>query len=391
MKKHFKTRRQLITAVCLLAGVMLLTVSVYANYDNASGYTSYKNAVKDLLLRTDNFTAGADLKLEFDGDLIEYDKYYVQYAGKDGYVAKTEHRAEGEEPVGTEVYQTADTDTLADPVTKTYNRYDSSYDSYGNILGVSKDDKQSMKLIRFMELSADLLVGDLKNNVVLLSKTDGEREYSIDVNKDQMPEVVNAGISLIFGASNATGDAQQHDGYVEYEDEQAVMKLYFKETGQEGLYDLCNNGWDNDEIERLYGSEEEFMEEYDRISGGMYRKYEKIFADKYGSKGVLYVKYDGETEHYGSELEFLTENRMLQDNWLRLMGEDPYIENVKMTVRFDDKDRIVENNIEGTMTGTDEKGSVHRAVLSVRIKLGDYGKTVLDKFDSTGYKEEVFY
>ena len=45
MKKiHFKQKRHFVTAVCLLVGMMVLTTSVYANYDNANGYSNYKSA-----------------------------------------------------------------------------------------------------------------------------------------------------------------------------------------------------------------------------------------------------------------------------------------------------------------------------------------------------------
>ena len=63
MKKfQFKQKRHMITAVCMLVGLMVLTTSVYANYDNASGYSNYKSALKNLLLETDNVTLDADVE-----------------------------------------------------------------------------------------------------------------------------------------------------------------------------------------------------------------------------------------------------------------------------------------------------------------------------------------
>ena len=72
MKKfQFKQKRHFVTAVCLLVGLMVLTTSVYANYDNANGYSNYKSAVKNLLLSTDNVTIDGEFGFYLDGELME--------------------------------------------------------------------------------------------------------------------------------------------------------------------------------------------------------------------------------------------------------------------------------------------------------------------------------
>lgn len=50
-----QARRRLV--VCLVAGVLLLAVSVGAAFGSVNGYDRYKQAAKDLLLREENFTA----------------------------------------------------------------------------------------------------------------------------------------------------------------------------------------------------------------------------------------------------------------------------------------------------------------------------------------------
>ena len=70
MSDKFKGKKHFRTFVCLGIGIVLLTGSVYANYDNATGYMSYKNAAKKLLLEEEsigNYTLSADVSVQVDG------------------------------------------------------------------------------------------------------------------------------------------------------------------------------------------------------------------------------------------------------------------------------------------------------------------------------------
>jgi len=69
--KHFTT------LVCLLVGMLVLTSAVYANYDSANGYSSYKNALKYLAFEADNVTADVELRMDIDGE--EYAAAGVMY------------------------------------------------------------------------------------------------------------------------------------------------------------------------------------------------------------------------------------------------------------------------------------------------------------------------
>ena len=58
-------------------------------------------------------------------------------------------------------------------------------------------------MIRVVELMADAFVGDIKNNFVLTEKTDDSKSYSVSLTESQIPEIVNAGVSLVASSMAA--------------------------------------------------------------------------------------------------------------------------------------------------------------------------------------------
>ena len=63
-----KSKRRL--GICLAVGILVLAVSAAAAFGSVNGYARYKQAVKDLLLREDNFTVQAQTHLSVDGERL---------------------------------------------------------------------------------------------------------------------------------------------------------------------------------------------------------------------------------------------------------------------------------------------------------------------------------
>ena len=59
-------------------------------------------------------------------------------------------------------------------------------------------------MVNFVELIADTMIGDLKNNIIYVSGDDNSSTYEMNLDAIQIPEVANAGLSVMF---NPTGDA----------------------------------------------------------------------------------------------------------------------------------------------------------------------------------------
>lgn len=198
-----KHRKHFITLVCLVVGMLVLTTAVYANYDDAQGYTNYKNALKHLAFKADNFTADYDAKIMIDNDAVNtFSGNFKCADGDRSHFEKSKDTFDGEEYIS-EYYTYTYGDTYYSYHPKTNKYYKGEIYNEGNATLMGTDDATTKKAVRFAELLTDTLVGDLKNNVILESSKDGIKEYSIQVSGNQIPEIVNAGLSLAFTASNS--------------------------------------------------------------------------------------------------------------------------------------------------------------------------------------------
>ena len=362
-KKHFRT------FVCLVAGVMMLTTAVYANYDNASGYSNYKNAVKQLILEEDNYSAEFGASLDVDGTLVGKTEGTIKNAGTDYSVYNNTMEAGSSENVNE--YYTYKNGGINYNYYPESNKYH-SYEGDANSKLIDLDDATAQKAVRFVELLADTFVGDLKNNFVMVSDEDGVRDYVVNISGSQVPEVVNAGISLMFTTYNNESNMA---GSIMYEDYDATRSAYYTEkTGKTYVLPDYENFTDEE-----WKAEDEFFSE-------LYARYDDVMTDK-GYTGVLFVKTDGSYVYYDTYEEYClneTVSPASSDNILTLLGDDPSIECVNCTIKLDEQGRLLENSYEAALSGMDSKGTVHTVIMNIEGSIFDYGNTIADVFDPTG-------
>lgn len=227
--------------VCLVAGVLILAVSAGAAFGSVNGYSTYKEAVKALALKTDNVTMAGSMKATLDG------KEFVSMTGemaidgknKSSHVISSEFGGQKNESYDTTI---GNTDTWFNADSKYYREYtydnDQTAEDRNNLLGVSADDEMSKRMVNFMEIAADTVMGDLKNNFVQLGKDGDKTQYQIEISKDQVPSLVNAGLSL-FAYSVAADEGS--DWGVYYEDYSASeLNAYEKLSGNKLSEDFRN-------------------------------------------------------------------------------------------------------------------------------------------------------
>ena len=200
-----KSNKRLKAVISLGVGVVLLTGAVFANYDSASGYTTCKDSLKKILY-ADNLSVDITAKATVDGsDLYNlYTTNKFNLGGNPSYRSETTtednsvnggesywHLSQHQDNLGIEKYQNGDPYIYkTDP-----EYYGNEKNLGGQIFGT--DDISTSKFIGFAESIGDVLVGDLKNNLVPVSNEDGVRTYSMTLSRDQMPSYVNSGISLM--------------------------------------------------------------------------------------------------------------------------------------------------------------------------------------------------
>lgn len=200
-----KSNKRLKAVISLGVGVILLTGAVFANYDSASGYTTCKDSLKKILY-ADNLSIDITAKATVDGsDLYNlYKTHKFNLGGNPSY--RSETTTEDNSVNGGESYwhlaQHQDNYDIGKFQNSDSFIYETDPEYYGNEKNLGEqifgtDDISTSKFIGFAESIGDVLVGDLKNNLVPVSNEDGVRTYSMTLSRDQMPSYVNSGISLM--------------------------------------------------------------------------------------------------------------------------------------------------------------------------------------------------
>lgn len=366
--KKLKTKRHGMTALCLLLGLTMVTSAAYANYDDAKGYSSYKKALKNLAFYEDNFTMDGRFEFLVDGKVLESVEGKFQMDGKDYFIEMGRLGSDGKSSESNISRQ----ETYKDGSKVTYYPEDDSYithDFYNYDIRGDFSDPTSEKAIRFAELFMDTMVGDLKNNFVLVSNEDGRREYSVELSKGQIPEIVNAGLSLIFTANNTSMEGSR-GGFVTYQNyESALAAFYEKETGET----LSEEQWDDKAAE---------------LSDDFFEHYQGIQQQK-GEESVIVVKADGSYTAYKNYDAYVASGDCASLNYhvMEDMGNEPYISDAKCYFTLDKDGNLLSNDLEATMTGIDKDGNTHTMTLRVELDGSDYGTTKIQDFDTTGKKE----
>lgn len=202
--------KKTIAVISGAAGVCVLAVSAAAGYSTANGYDALKRSLLDTIDYT-NCRADLAASIEIDGAeavsgtvLYEFDSENARSHFKGETVCfGTEEK--------TDCYNCGDKEySLArefnpDAEEGLYYRYDYNGDTVrGNLWGIETEDRKTAdKFLRFAELAADTVVGDLKNNFVCVEDGDDAVHYSVTLDSVQIPELVNAGLSMVFSMSNS--------------------------------------------------------------------------------------------------------------------------------------------------------------------------------------------
>ena len=223
-----KQKRWFKTAICLTVGLVLLTVAVFANYDNANGYSVCKNAVKNFL-KENNYSATYQMTLALDGKILGSAglDYRVSGGGNPiSYAKDTSSNLDGTEYECINIRQDGmliSMNTFSNG--ETYNALQVDYrDKEDDGAFIHEFGDSGEKIINFMEALCDTFVGDLKNSFYLTDSQDGVNTYAIDLKGNQMPEVVTTGVALIM-----QNFKDSMEGYTHEDESTMVFKSLFSQ------------------------------------------------------------------------------------------------------------------------------------------------------------------
>lgn len=370
--------------VCLVAGVLILAVSAGAAFGSVNGYSTYKEAVKALALKTDNVTMQGSMKATLDG------KEFVSMTGemaidgknKSSHVISSEFGGQKEERYDTTLNNT---DTWFNADSKYYNEYtydnDQTAEDSNNLLGISTDDELSKRMVNFMEIAADTVMGDLKNNFVQLGKDGDKTQYQIEISKDQVPSLVNAGLSL-FAYSVAADEGS--DWGVYYEDYNASMLNTYEKLSGNKLSEEFRNGYlQRDDSAVWYDKNEKQINEIlDFLSE---KDWERQYYDQLENKqgGIVFVKTDGTSVYYKDYKSYAKANpKMVEDDMSTYLGQDMVLKTAQCKFGVDKNGNLTNNTLTATFTTTDQDGKNHELVVTADVTLSNYGTTTVQKLDT---------
>lgn len=190
-------------AVGMVLGVTVLAGAALASYNTSNGYEVGKNALKGLL-ENENYTSEFNMKFTLDGEKYEAVSS-TELHDRDSdvsYNSTVTYENGNKNVVYIQDDILIDTDYV-DGSTSTGVYYDTIYRSadFDMISDATEEDRERInKIIRFVELVADTMVGDLKNNIVYVTGDDNFSTYEINLDAIQIPEYVNAGLSAMFSS-----------------------------------------------------------------------------------------------------------------------------------------------------------------------------------------------
>lgn len=377
--------------VCLVAGVLILAVSAGAAFGSVSGYSTYKEAVKALALKTDNVTMQGSMKATLDG------KEFVSMTGemaidgknKSSHVISSEFGGQKEERYDTII---GNTETWFNADSKYYNEYtydndqtaEDSNNLSNNLLGVSADDEMSKRMVNFMEIAADTVMGDLKNNFVQLGKDGDKTQYQIEISKDQVPSLVNAGLSLF--AYSMTAD-EGTDWGVYYEDYRASMLNAYEKLSGNKLSEEFRNGYlrEDDTADSEVWRDQNEKQIHEIVDFLSEKDWERQYYDQLDQKqgGIVFVKTDGTSVYYKDYKSYAKANpKMVEDELSSYTGQDMVLKTAQCKFGVDKNGNLTNNTLTATFTTTDQDGKNHELVVTADVTLSNYGTTTVQKLDT---------
>ncbi len=229
MKKN--KNRFVRAAICIGVSIVLLTMAVFANYDNANGYSTIKEAAKNMMY-TDNMTVNTILEANIDG--VSLGKYNGTIKlDKIGDVKMQSSMNFGNSEYTSESFETVQDGYKFNKYSYGgVNDYSSSYkyqisdDSLPMVM--DRDNEMFTKGVNLVETLCDTLIGDVKNNIVLAETDGGSRTYSLNVSGEQLPKYMTAAFSFMCAGMRSDMD---YDADVEIsETEKMINEMFVNPT-----------------------------------------------------------------------------------------------------------------------------------------------------------------
>jgi len=331
-----KTIKQYFTRpVCLILSLVLLTGALTVAAITGSPYDTLKKAALDTLF-SPNGTYKADISVYINGELYEGGgtKSQEQFSenGRLSINGENQFFYHGDRYDVNTVYSSDNEN--ADSWYSIY-LYEDGSDYYPyprtGLVDLSREDKS----VRFAELLADYFVGDLKNNLSI-SENGGVKTISGTLTSSQIPEIYNAGLSMIAATGSSIYFSEQKtisetDTKRVYQETELRGKTKIIRVYEEEFSDAVNN-FSKEEFKEIYGyfNEEEYIKEAEKYT----------YRDTINHKLISEKQIDAVSEDYYSNDGRNILNLPMEEvnidyvSGTAQVGEDGYLSDAEGTVRI---------------------------------------------------------
>ncbi len=232
--------------IAAVSGVCILSTAALASYSTANGYDMLKKSV----LNTQDYrncTISGALAMHFDEkELASADfTYKADLPNNRRETTSTSVTIEDDEPYLSSSIEADDYwyyNTYDDKGNIGYFRYEQFLDFESrDFWDVHNDNRETVaKIVNFLEIAADTVVGELRNNFVCTEDTDEYTSYSITLDSVQIPEIVNAGLSAVFSMTGA-GSPESYEPY-----DKTDVEYYLLSLGSDPIVDTVTMNYSID-------------------------------------------------------------------------------------------------------------------------------------------------
>lgn len=212
MIKMKSNKKKIAMATGMIIGVTVLAGAAFASYSTSNGYNVAKTAIKGLM-KNDNYTANMSMKMTVDDEEVAnntmtelYDRNGDVKLNKEEVSSSYNYNADYKEWIQDDaIIALSDYDgnatTLVEENASDFLDVLGGFDKF--YTEDENEDKRNHKMVNFIELIGDTMVGDLKNNVIYVSGDDNSSTYEMNLDAIQIPEFANAGLSAMFSQMNS--------------------------------------------------------------------------------------------------------------------------------------------------------------------------------------------
>ena len=448
--KKLRNNKHFITFVCLIVGSALLCSAAVANIGNAGGYEAYKDGLLGLF-SLDNYSATLKGTVLFDGEVVEEANYTEQLNRDAGVGEAAAYNTEDDDGLYSNWYVVNPADhesgdkytsyyfngahySNGSPKDRSWSLTSTNYLSSSFSGGFDPDDADSAKVVRLLEAAADLLVGDIKNNFVYLGGENGSSSYRVSLSQSQLPEIVNAAISLVLSeytgyngsiiyeepvvpiaetaestpqvtteaysgygyytsAPQATAEPVDPDYYTSQpkdDDPDAGKTDYEKllDSIEVPFADMTGSGRHVTGYSEIRGIEDAVDLEYNSEDSDFTVRYDAAWREarsrlNSGDSGYYIITKDCGLEKYASDTDYylsLAEksSQIFFDRprvFLALLKDEPYVDSAICEFTLDRDGHITQNTLEGTLLMKLLNGERHTLTIRIDAEMHDIGTT----------------